>query len=226
MTEATAWHFTDGRTLRDGRPIPPAGEWLTHDGPITPCASGLHASERLIDALAFAPGGVLHRVTLRGNITPHGEPVDKLVARERRIDWTLNEIVTGRVMGEFARWCARQVLHLWDAPDVVVRYLETGDESLRAAAWDAAGAAAWDAARDAAGAAAGDAAWAAAWDAAWDAARDAAGAAARAAAWDAARDAAGAAARDAARAAARDAAEDAQNTELTRLVMDAAGRTQ
>ena len=79
----------------------------------------------------------------------------------------------------FARQCALDVIHLWDAPAVVRQYLETGDESLRdaaryaarAAAWDAARDAAWDAARDAAWAAAWDAARAAAWDAAWDAAR-------------------------------------------------------
>ena len=50
------------------------------------------------------------------------------------------------------------MIHLWDAPPVVREYLETGDETKRAAAWAAAGAAAWDAA--------GAAAWEAAWDAA------------------------------------------------------------
>ena len=83
-----AWHFT-GPTLRDGRPIPDVGEWLVHDGPLVPCESGLHASERLIDALSFAPGGTLHRVELRGDVTPHDG--DKLVARERRILWSLDE---------------------------------------------------------------------------------------------------------------------------------------
>jgi hypothetical protein len=93
------------------------------------------------------------------------------------------------VLREFARECALDVIHLWDAPQIVRDYLESGDDNLRAAAraaarvaaWDAARAAAWDAARAAARAAAmaaaGDAAWAAAWaasgDAAWDAAWDA-----------------------------------------------------
>ena len=74
----------------------------------------------------------------------------------------------------FACQCALDVIHLWDAPPIVKKYLETGDEKLRDAAWDAARAAAGDAAWDAAWAAAGDAAW----DAAWAAARDAAWAAA------------------------------------------------
>jgi hypothetical protein len=41
----------------------------------------------------------------------------------------------------FTRQCALDVIDLWDAPAVVRQYLETGDESLRASAWDAA----WDA---------------------------------------------------------------------------------
>ena len=160
MNEVRAWHFT-GPTLRDGRPIPESGVWLVHAGPIVPCESGLHGSERLLDALAYAPGDYLHRTTHRGDITPHGNPPDKFVARERRIDWTLDEAATERVLREFSRWCALQVIHLWDAPEVVREYLESGDESLRdaaraaawAAAWAAAGAAARDAARGAAGAA-------------------------------------------------------------------------
>jgi len=186
------YHFT-GSTLRDGSPIPEPGVWLKHDGPVIPCKSGLHASEHPFDALAYAPGNLLHKVRLRGNITPHGNPVDKYCASERRIVATIDAEC---VMRSFARRVALDaVKRYWlEAPEVVVEYLKTGDETKRAAARDAA----WAAAR----AAARDAAWAAAWDAAWDAARAAAGAAARAAArdaaWDAARAAAGAAARDAA----------------------------
>ena len=106
-------------------------------------------------------------------------------------------------MRRFARLAALEVVHLWDAPLIVLEYLKTGDEEKRDAARDAASAAA----RDAAFAAARDAVWDAAWDA-WDA-RAAASAAARDVAWDAAsaaaRDAASAAARDVASAAARDA---------------------
>ena len=60
------------------------------------------------------------------------------------------EIFEAGVLREFARWCALSVAHLWDMPDVVRQYLQTGNEEIRAAAGDAAG--------DAAGAAAGDAA--------------------------------------------------------------------
>jgi hypothetical protein len=115
-----------------------------------------------------------------------------------------------------ARRIARNVMPLWTVPDVVKRYLETGESDIKAEAvaaavdaWDAARAAAWAAAWDAwaaawdAGAAAGAAAWAAARAAARDAGA-AAWAAARAAAGDA-----GAAAGAAARAAAGDATGDA-----------------
>jgi len=206
-------HFT-GATLRNGHPLPEINAWLKHDGPVEPCKSGLHCSEHPFDALTYAPGNLLHKVELRGDLLPHGNPVDKWVGRERKIVATIDAT---KLLFAFARSCALDVVHLWDAPAVVKNYLATGNPAIRAAAWDAAWAAAWDAAR----AAAGDAAWAAAWAAAGASARDsaraaaraAAGAAAGAAAWDAAWaaawDAAGDAAGDAARDAARDAAGDA-----------------
>ncbi len=49
-----AYHFV-GDTLRDGRPIPADGEWLVHDGPVTICEAGLHASRHVFDALEYAP---------------------------------------------------------------------------------------------------------------------------------------------------------------------------
>ena len=180
-----AYHFTKGNKLRDGRPLPAIGEWLEHTGPIVPCESGLHASEHPFDALQYSPGEMLHLVEIDGELVTHGDPPDKVVGRRRKI---LASIDATDLLREFARWCALQVIHLWECPDVVRRYLETGDESIRAAARDAAGADARDAAR------------AAAWVAAWVAARDAT----RDAAWEAARDAAWAAARDADRAAAWD----------------------
>lgn len=203
-----AWHFLHpGGRLRNGEAAPPDGEWLKHDGPIVPCESGLHASKRAIDALVYAPHEeriVLCRVEVAGTVIEHGGSADKLAASERRILWRLDGEATDRVLREFARWSALQVLHLWDAPQVVCDYLVTGDETLRDAAWAAARAAAWDAAWDASK----DAAWAAAraatrgaaWAADW-----AAWAAARAAAWDAD----------------WDAARDTQNTELERLFNEA-----
>ena len=192
MKTIRAWHFV-GETLRDGSPVPKDGIWLKHKGPIELCSSGLHASKDAFDALQYAPGPVLCLVNCRGEFL-HQD--DKLVCAERQI---VARMDATEMLRYFARMQALSVIHLWDAPDVVLDYLMTADESLRDAAWDAARAAARDAARDAAWAAARDAARDAAWAAAWDAAWDAAWAAARAAAWAAAWDAARAAAWDAAR---------------------------
>ncbi len=168
-----AYHFT-GTHLRDGRPVPKVGEWLRHTGPVVPCQSGLHASLHPSDALMYAPGNHLHLVEVEGDIQHHGG--DKLVARNRRI---LKSFDAEKLLREFARWNALQVIHLWKAPQVVRDYLETGDEKLREAAYAAAYTAAYDAAIYAAYAAARAAARAAADAASYAAARTTALAAAR-----------------------------------------------
>ncbi len=213
-----AWHFV-GDTLRDDRPVPKDGEKLVHDGELVMCESGLHASERIIDALQYASGSTICRVGVGGEILKSD---DKLVATERTILWRVDG---ENLLRKFARLCALDVVHLWDAPDVVLEYLNTGDEKLRDAAWAAGRAVAWDAAWHAVWAAlqapGRDAEWAAAWDAVWAAERDVAQAAARAAA----RAAAWASGRDdewvAARAAARAAAGDDQNQRLEQMVREA-----
>lgn len=201
-----AWHFVRGPApgvLRDGRPVV-VRETVCHDGALVLCESGLHASVRLIDALGYSPGSVICRVRVGGEIV---KDHNKLVASERTVLWSFD---AEAVLRAFAHRCALDVVHLWPAPEIVVRYLRTGDESIR----DGAG----DAARSAARSVAGDAAGAAAWDAAWATVRAAAGAAAGAAAWAAAGDAAWAAAWAAARDAAGDAARTAQERRLTRMI--------
>jgi hypothetical protein len=126
-----AWHFV-GDTLRDGRPVPADGVTLKQEGPIVLCESGLHASVHMLDALGCAPGAMVCRVELTGTILDDG---DKLVASARTILWRMDAT---DVLQAFARRCALDVIHLWDAPEVVRTYLETGDETLRAAAITAA----------------------------------------------------------------------------------------
>jgi len=128
-----AWFFsnTDSR-LRydDGRKIK-AGVMHTFDGEPIMCEQGLHASVNILDALSYAPGPVVWRVNLSGEIVK-GD--DKCVATKREYLWGYDAT---DVLRKFARMCALDVIHLWDAPDVVVRYIKTGDESIRAAARDA-----------------------------------------------------------------------------------------
>ena len=128
-----AYHFTSDK-LRDGRPLPAIGEWLEHDRKLEMCASGLHASPTPWDALQYAPGVLLHLVELDGEIISQDY---KSVARLGKI---LATIDATDLMRKFARTVALKVVHLWKAPQVVLDYLNIGDESLRDAAW----AAAWD----------------------------------------------------------------------------------
>jgi len=159
-----AYHFVADK-LRDGRDIPKDGEVLKHGGRLDICHSGLHASLKVTDALQYAPGNTLCYVELK-HFNDFGH-TDKLVAMERTILWRIDAT---EILGAFARRVALDVAHFWDAPEVVLEYLKTGDESLRDAARSAAAAAAadWSAAWSAADAA--DAAWSAARSAAWSAA--------------------------------------------------------
>jgi len=203
-----AWHFlaadeAGNPVLRDGRPLV-VGQWYKHDGPLVMCKSGYHASVRALDALDYAPGPWVSLCEIDGTI----EYVDdKLVATRRRALWCYDAT---EVLWLFARQCALDVADLWEMPAVVRQYLETGDGSIRVAAWDAANVAARAAAR----AAARDAAKAVAWDAARCAERDAARAAAQAATSYAARYAA----RYAAWYAASVAARDTQNATLESML--------
>jgi len=114
-----AWHYT-GSTLRDGCPIPPAGEWLVHDGPLVPGESGLHACTEPWDGLTSAPGCQLHRVELDGNIIPD---FDSMVAAKRRI------LKSHDISGLLARFAIDQVFsvaHLWNMPLPHREFFESG----------------------------------------------------------------------------------------------------
>jgi hypothetical protein len=137
-----AWHFIvedkrlgygDGRIVKTGRTFR-----VPKDKPLELCNYGLHASKRILDALQYAPGPMVCRVELIGERLDDN---DKSVAYERHVEWMMDAT---DILRKFARLCALDVIHCWDAPDVVIRYLKTGEESMRAAAWDAAR----DAARD------------------------------------------------------------------------------
>ena len=138
-----AWYFApadrklrygDGRTVRKG-----ATHAVKRPEDLELCEYGLHASPRILDALDCAPGYVLCRVKLTGRIV-QGD--DKVCAEKRAYLAVLSEKATRAVLAEWSRVCALHVVHLWNAPTVVVRWLKTGDESVRVEARDAAAAAA------------------------------------------------------------------------------------
>ena len=224
MSEVLAWHFIETRgKLRDGSAAQERGLEVS---PVIPriCESGLHASVRALDALCYAPGSIIRRVRVYGDLQSED---DKVCGSHREVLWTADatsalrlfaadcaESVFGFIKDEKAQWAAALAIS-------TARRSARGeaDKEELAAARDAAWAAAYDAARDAT--------WNATNAAIWNAARAATNAAiwnaARAAAWDAARDAARCAAYDAARCAAYDAAYDAacekQNELLEKYLM-------
>jgi len=131
------FHFTNDKTLRDGSPIPPVGAWLIFPGKPVICQKGFHASRHPLDALKYAPGFKLHMVELMDIET---EQDDKVVAKGRKIIATID---SKSVILSCARKFASDFLHLWDAPEVVKKYLKTGDPTLANAAANAANAAAY-----------------------------------------------------------------------------------
>jgi hypothetical protein len=150
--------------LRDWRPVPDDGETLVHDGGLSLREDGLHASVQIIDALGYAPGNTICRVECGGEVL---ESEGRIACSQRTILWRIDG---SRLLRDFARQCALDVIHLWDAPGGVLDWLETGDESLRKAAgkvignednfysvdaaWATTEVEAWEAAREAADAAA------------------------------------------------------------------------
>jgi len=208
------WHFASDK-LRDGRPLPKAGETLKHDGPVVPCEQGLHASVRAIDALGYAPGAMVARVELRGRIVAHGD--DKHAASERYM--LTGYMDASRALFLFACDCAAAAL---DAEEAAGRTVDPRSRAAVACRRLWLDGAATDADLSAAYSAAYSAAWSAAAysaeSAAWSAAESAAGSAAESAAESSARSAraaesaAGSAAESAR--AAESAARSAQNAAL------------
>ena len=147
-----AWYFsTTERKLRygDNRSIELG---ITHsvEGKLEVCKNGLHGSERLIDALSYAPGPVIWEVELSGEIVT--DDGTKHCARNRT--YLRGGIDISEVLRKFARRVALDVAQYWHMPGVVREYLETGNESKQftanAAAYANANAAAANDAYDAA----------------------------------------------------------------------------
>ena len=130
-----AWYFSNKeKTLRygDNRPISIGTTHTVGCEPVL-CQQGLHASINILDAFKYAPDPIVWRVVVGGTVVKGG---DKCVATERT--YIGGGIDITHVLRKFARMCALDVIHLWDAPQVVIDYLKTGNEQIRHAARDAA----------------------------------------------------------------------------------------
>jgi hypothetical protein len=145
------WHFTNldcKLRFADGRKVV-AGETLTVDCDPVLCKCGLHASERIIDALVNAPGLYVWSVDLGGKRI---DGDDKSAAQSRTALWGYDAI---DVILAWLRRVALDKIELnWatskfgEMPDVVMIFLRTGDKNIVAEA-DAAIIVAANAAEDA-----------------------------------------------------------------------------
>ena len=159
MKTVKAWHWVkDDWTLRDGQKVE-VGKTYVVDGELTMCERGLHASRKILDALQYAPGSIVCRVTCW---QIKQEDNDKFVCHKRRVEWAYDAT---NILHEFACQVAEKALKLakvknkrcWTAIEAKRKWLkgEINDSDLDAASY-AAWAAAWDAASYAARAAAWD----------------------------------------------------------------------
>lgn len=105
-----AWHFTNGMKLRNGDDLI-VGKTYHHNGLMVMCDQGYHASERLIDALRYAPGSQLSRVEVWGDVDKQD---DKIVGRNRKVLWTMDAT---KILHLFACDVAEKALAKIDNPD-------------------------------------------------------------------------------------------------------------
>src|SRR3990167_1844367 len=109
-----AWHFlpADGCLRWGTREKVGVGKVYSlppHEKPEL-CERGMHGSVLPLHALQYAPGPIVCRVRLWGDVM---RADDKLVARHREVVAMADAT---RVLHEFAPWCAEQALALIPTP--------------------------------------------------------------------------------------------------------------
>jgi len=127
MRPVYGWWFSKSCKLPygDGRPVQ-VGITHTVEPPLELCRRGLHLSVNPLDALGYARGLIVWRVKASGEIITGN---NKLVCSERT--YVAGGIDVSGVLQKFIRLCVLDAKCLWDAPDVLIRYLRTGNKSLQ-----------------------------------------------------------------------------------------------
>jgi hypothetical protein len=83
--------------------------------------SRLHSHEQPFDALRSGGGSILHFLGIENGVQKVYEKLD-----------------VSETLREFARWCALQVIDVWDPPSAVCDYLKTGNMKLQKETMEAA----------------------------------------------------------------------------------------
>lgn len=106
MKSVIAWHFLPANLRMTGgrwkNPVRPRVAYL-HRGSLKLHENGLHASRRVIDALRYAPGPVISRVSCSGLMVEG----DGIFVCERRHVLRMSDI--DDLLHAFALWCAERV---------------------------------------------------------------------------------------------------------------------
>jgi hypothetical protein len=135
MEAIRSWYFSNKQKklmCGDGRDIA-IGVEHTIKGPPKLGIYGLHGSRLILDALRYAPGPIVWVVDLSGRIK---QGSDKIVATRRK--YVAGGIDISDILQRFARSEALLVADKWECPEIVKRWLETGDEMVQLSAWKAA----------------------------------------------------------------------------------------
>lgn len=101
-------------------PSATVGDTARHHGPLVVARQGLHAGRHPYAALRLSRGDTLAVARLGGRIA---ERAGFLCASERTVLRTLD---AGPLLADFARQCAQEVAHLWNAPVKEVAAWESG----------------------------------------------------------------------------------------------------
>ena len=170
-----AWHFLrDDLTCGHGRlGKMKVGKTLKVRSELELCCNGLHASKRIIDALGYAPGPVICRVEMGGEII---ESDDKLIASKRTVIWMedISDLLFRFACDEAERALNERKAEGYQIDKRSYAAIEAKRGHLKGTVTDDELSAARSAARSTARSAARSAAWSAAESAAWSAARSAA----------------------------------------------------
>ena len=110
---------------------------ITHkvSGPVKACGKGLHASLRMIDALKYAPGAYLWLVDIGGEIDKSD---DKICGTERSYLSGFDATKTLRIFARKQALINIKEISYIPEYDIILEWLETGNEKIRVEARNAA----------------------------------------------------------------------------------------